>query len=65
MVICVIVSSAEGCEAIEEFPHNKLDWLRQFIDLENGVPSHDGIAYVMSRVFVKGFMSCSQAAMEQ
>lgn len=58
LVICGVISGAEGWEAIEEFGHEKLDWLRQFIPLKNGIPSHDCIAYVISRLSVKGFQEC-------
>lgn len=69
LVICGIISGAEGWEAIEEFGHEKLSWLRKFVPLKNGVPSHDCIAYVISRLSIKGFQECfmawSRAASEQ
>lgn len=58
LVICAVVGGAEGWEAIEEFAHEKEDWLRKFIPLKNGIPSHDCIAYVISRLSVKGFQEC-------
>ena len=58
LVICAIVSGAEGWESIEEFAKEKEDWLRKFIPLKNGIPSHDCIAYVISRLSVKGFQKC-------
>ena len=30
LTICAVVSGADGWEAIEDFGHEKLDWLRQF-----------------------------------
>lgn len=58
LVIGAIVSGADGWEAIEEFGHEKLDWLRQFVVFRNGIPSHDCIAYVISRLSVAGFQEC-------
>ncbi len=58
LVVCAIVSGAEGWEDIEEFGRNKLDWLRRFVPLENGVPSHDCISYVISRLKPKEFSGC-------
>ena len=58
LVVCGIISGAEGWEAIEEFGHEKEKWLRKFIPLKNGIPSHDCIAYVISRLSVKGFQEC-------
>jgi hypothetical protein len=39
--ICAICSGAEGWQGIVEFGHKKLDWLRRFVPLKNGVPSPD------------------------
>ena len=69
LTVCAVASGADGWEAIEQFGKEKLDWLRKYIPLNNGVPSHDCIAYVLSRVsprkFRECFMSWTQAVMEQ
>jgi predicted transposase YbfD/YdcC len=57
LAICAILSGAEGWEAIEEYGHAKLEWLRKFIPLE-GIPTHDTIARVLSRVSAKGLQQC-------
>lgn len=58
LVICAVISGADGWEAIEQFGKEKLKWLRQFAPFANGVPSHDCIADVISRLSVKGFQEC-------
>ena len=58
LVICALISGADGWEAIEDFGKTKLDWLRRFARFTNGVPSHDCIANVVSRLSVKGFQEC-------
>jgi predicted transposase YbfD/YdcC len=58
LVVCAVVSGADGWESIEEFGREKRDWLRQFGRFANGVPSHDGIANVISRLTPKGFGEC-------
>ena len=67
--VSAIASGADGWEVIEEFGKEKPDWLRKFVLLENRAPSHDSIAYVLSRVsphqFRKCFMSWTQAVMEE
>ena len=50
LTICAVVSGAEGWEAIEAFGREKQDWLKKWIELDNGIPSHDCIARVMSRL---------------
>lgn len=58
LTVCAVASGAEGWEAIEQFGKEKLDWLRQFVPLKNGVPSHDCIAYALSRLSPRGFQEC-------
>jgi len=58
LVVCAVSSGAEDWEAIEEFGNVKLDWLRKFAPSTNGVPSHDCIANVVSRLSPKGFQAC-------
>lgn len=58
LTICAVVSGANGWEAIEDFGREKLDWLRRFAPFRNGVPSHDCIANVVSRLSPKGFQAC-------
>ena len=58
LVVCAVLSGADGWEAIEEFGKAKLDWLRQFAPFIHGIPSHDCIAYVISRLRPKAFQAC-------
>ncbi len=58
MTVCAVANGADGWESIEQFGKEKLHWLRQYIPLENGVPSHDGISYVLSRVSPRQFRAC-------
>jgi predicted transposase YbfD/YdcC len=58
LAISATLSLADGWEAIAEFGQNKLEWLRRFVPLANGVPSHDCIAYVISRLSPEEFQRC-------
>jgi len=58
LTISVVSSGADGWEAIGGFGKEKLDGLRQYVALENGVPSNDCIAYVLSRLLPQGFREC-------
>lgn len=62
--ICAITCGAEGWQDIADFGHEKLEWLRRFIPLKNGVPSHDCIAYVFARISPEDFRSCFMAWVE-
>lgn len=56
--VCAVLSGAEGWEAIEEFGEAKLAWLRRFVPLANGIPRHDTIARVMSRLDPEALQRC-------
>lgn len=48
--ICAVLCGAEGWEEIEDFGLARLDWLRRYFLFENGIPKHDTIARVLSRL---------------
>ena len=58
LAVCAVVSGADGWESIEQFGKEKLAWLRRYVPLINGVPSHDCISYVLSRISPKQFREC-------
>lgn len=39
LVVCAMISGAEGWEDIAAFGRSKLEWLRRFVSLKNGAPS--------------------------
>ena len=57
LTICAMLSGADGYEAIEEFGHNKKTWLKSFLPLRNGIPSHDCIRYVLIKLPPKQLQS--------
>ena len=48
IAICAFICAAETWEDIEEFGKAKQEWLATFLELENGIPSHD----TFRRVFI-------------
>ena len=58
MTICAIVSGSDGWESIAQFGEEKEDWLRQWITLENGIPSYDCIARVLARIPASEMTDC-------
>ena len=56
--VCAVLSGADGWEAIEEFGEAKLAWLRRYVPLANGIPRHDTIARVMSRLDPEALQRC-------
>lgn len=48
IAICAVLAGAEGWEENEEFGLTKEEWLRGFLALPNGIPSHDTFRRVFS-----------------
>lgn len=46
--LCAIVCGAESFVGIEEWAKAKRTWLESFLDLPNGIPSHDTIGRVLA-----------------
>src|SRR5579859_2487756 len=53
--ICGVLCGAEGWEDIEEFGQSKASWLRQFLELPCGIPSHDTFRRVFSLLDATAF----------
>ena len=41
IAICAVICGADGWMQVEEFGYCKEKWFRTFLDLPNGIPSHD------------------------
>ena len=50
LAISAVISGAEGWEDIEYFGHNCLGWLRKYRPFVNGIPRHDTIARVITKL---------------
>jgi predicted transposase YbfD/YdcC len=48
LTVAGVIAGADGPEEIETFGDEKLEWLSQFADFEEGIPSHDTIGRVLS-----------------
>lgn len=57
IAICGVICGADSWTGIETFGKAKQDWLRQFLELKNGIPSHDTFGYVFSRVDGEAFQT--------
>ena len=45
-----VLCGAEGWVAVETYGVSKQGWLEQFLELPNGIPSHDTFGRVFSRL---------------
>lgn len=48
--LCTIICHGEDFEDMVSFGEEKIDWLRQFVELRNGIPSHDTFNRVLQHV---------------
>ena len=61
IAILAIISGADGWVAIEAYGNAKYEWLKSFLELPNGIPSHDTFSRVFARIepqqFQESFLS--------
>ena len=48
ITIMAVLCGAEGWVAVETYGVSKKEWLEQFLELPNGIPSHDTFGRVFS-----------------
>lgn len=58
IAICAVIAGADNWEDIEEFGKARLDWFRTFLELPNGIPSHDTFTRVFARLDPEPFQAC-------
>jgi predicted transposase YbfD/YdcC len=61
IAICAVIAGADAWTEIETFGKSKEGWLKQFLPLKNGIPSHDTFGDVFQAIeadeFQRSFMS--------
>ena len=67
IVFCAVLSGIEEWVGMEEFAEQKEGWFRGFLELPNGIPSHDTLSDVFGRLkpeaFAESFLRWVQAAL--
>lgn len=58
IAICTIICGGESFTDMELFGKAKAAWLRKFVELLHGIPSHDTFGRVFSRVDPQAFGEC-------
>ena len=65
IAICAVICGADTWVEVELFGQSKLDWLKSFLELPNGIPSHDTFGRVFGLLdpdeFQTGFLRWVQA----
>ncbi len=55
---CGVICGADSWVEIEHFGHAKADWFATFLDVPNGIPSHDPFGRVFARLDARAFAAC-------
>jgi len=61
IAVCGVIVGCAGPTAIEQWAKAKLDWLKQFLTLANGIPSRDCIRRVLIAIKPEAFQSCFES----
>lgn len=58
IAVCAVLCGAESYPAIEDFGQEREEWLRQFLELPEGIPSHDTFNRVFRLLDPVQFQTC-------
>lgn len=58
IAVCAVICGANSWSEIETYGKAKIGWLRHFLELPNGIPSHDTFGRVFSLVEAEAFTAC-------
>ena len=58
ITLCAVICGADSFEEIERFGKARHDWLKRFLALPNGIPSHDTFNRVLAALDRKKFAEC-------
>ena len=60
IAVCGMVCGCDGVTAVHRWASNRADWLKQFLDLPNGVPSRDCVRRLLMALEPRAFQQCFQ-----
>jgi predicted transposase YbfD/YdcC len=64
ITICATICGADDWKAIAEYGRTKHDWLKTFLELPNGIPSHDTFNRLFSRLKPEELQRCFMGWMQ-
>jgi predicted transposase YbfD/YdcC len=64
VALCAVIANAQDWHQIVAFGRNRVDWLKGFLALPNGIPSHDTFERVFDRLDPQAFQACFRTWVE-
>jgi predicted transposase YbfD/YdcC len=58
IALCAVIAGAQDWQDIVTFGRKRLAWLRRFLELPHGIPSHDTFERVFDRLQPRAFHAC-------
>ena len=58
IAICAVIAGADNWEDVEEFGKARIEWFQTFLEVPNGIPSHDTFTRVFARLDPEQFQAC-------
>src|SRR5947209_4449748 len=58
LAVCAMIAGANDFVGMMKFGHAKHDWLKKYLELPNGIPSHDTIGRVFALLDGEQFIQC-------
>jgi predicted transposase YbfD/YdcC len=58
IAVCALLSGANDFVGMEKFGKAKHEWLKKYLELRNGIPSHDTFGRVMQAISPQEFVDC-------
>jgi predicted transposase YbfD/YdcC len=58
IAVCAVICGADDFVAIAEFGRKKREWLEKFLDLRDGIPSHDRFNAILGAIKPAEFEKC-------
>jgi predicted transposase YbfD/YdcC len=65
IALCAVIAGANDFHQIADFGQKRLDWLRRYVELPNGIPSHDTFERLFARLDPAAFGRCFATWMSQ
>jgi predicted transposase YbfD/YdcC len=58
IALCAVIAGSDTWQEVETFALRRRDWLARFLELDNGVPSHDTFERVFDRLDPQALQRC-------